>query len=248
MWVGFWLTVIATVFTYSRGALLGLGVVLARMLWATKRKWLVVALAVPAFFLALAYVPDQLIDRAETIQGYEADGSAMGRIQAWGVAINVASAHVFGGGFVFEAIGPSWLGYANFLFPHDNHPRTAHSIYFQVLGEHGYIGLALFVALMFTTYRALGRARRDAAGRAEVEWIPLYAEALQIGLIAYAVSGAFLSLAYFDLYYVIVAFSVIMQRECRLATSRQKVVAPPSPPRRAALGTRGSGPTARPYA
>ena len=66
----------------------------------------------------------------------------MGRINAWWAAWNIATTHVTGAGFdmysypIFALFAPN---------PLDLH--AAHSIYFQVLGEHGFIGLTLFIGL-----------------------------------------------------------------------------------------------------
>jgi hypothetical protein len=45
------------------------------------------------------------------------------------------------------------------------------------------------------------------------KWIANYALPLEIGIWGYVVSGAFLSLAYFDLFYCYVAIAAILQRE-----------------------------------
>lgn len=221
LWTAFWLVVFATVFTYSRGALLGLGAVLLLMFWRVKRKALVMALMVPALVIGTAFLPDQLVDRAETIRTYDADSSAMGRVQAWGVAWNVALTHPLGAGFEFDKGDNSqWLSHAFFSDPIVyNHALAAHSIYFQILGEHGFVGLILYMSLMISTVLALGRSRREAGAREETRWIINYARALQVAIAGYAVAGAFLSLAYFDLFYVFVAVAVIMQRECRSVLS-----------------------------
>ena len=159
----FWLSVIATVFTYSRGALLGLGAVLCVIFLGVKRKALVLMLVIPALLLALPLVPESLTNRAATIETYEQDGSAMGRIQAWGVALNVALQHPLGAGFHFDVIGsPTWLSYALISIP-GGVARVAHSIYFQVLGEHGFLGLILFCALLLSTWRSLGRVKTSSA-------------------------------------------------------------------------------------
>src|SRR5205823_4844220 len=141
-----------------------------------------------------------LIHRAETIQTFQEDGSAMGRIQAWGVAWNVALTHPFGAGFNFDADAARWMSYTFFRDDANfSHPRAAHSIYFQILGEHGFVGLILFLTIVISTYRTFAFVNKNAAAHKELRWMSDYAGALQIGTIGYTVSGAFLSLAYFDL-------------------------------------------------
>lgn len=211
----FWLTVLAIIFTYSRGALLGLLITFPFIFMRMKRKGLVVAMLLPTLLLGVALVPEKLFNRAETIQTYEQDHSAMQRIQAWSVAKNIAFDHpIAGGGFSLDTIGHAeWLGYADFMGEWNNRPRAAHSIYFQVLGEHGFIGLGLFLTALIGTMASLRTVRRAAGTLPNSEWIAHIAGAVQIGLLGYMTAGAFVSLAYFDLFYTYVALSAILYRE-----------------------------------
>ncbi|WP_290637947.1 O-antigen ligase family protein, partial [Aquisalimonas sp.] len=159
-------------------------------------------------------VPDQLVSRAQTIQTYEEDWSAMQRIQAWGVNWNVAKDSFTGAGFQMVYMGSDrWLSYANFLGEWPNEARTAHSNYFQILGHHGFLGLALYVMLLVALFASLLRMSFAAARSKETVWISEYAWALMVGLIGYAVAGAFLDLAYFTLFYAFIALTIVLRRE-----------------------------------
>ncbi len=213
-WGAFWLTVIATIFTYSRGAWLGLAAVMGLLFLFSKRKLVVVAIIVPAMIAAIPFIPEKVHNRADTIQTYEQDHSAMMRVQAWTVAINVAMRHPLGAGFAIDYTpSPRWLSYANFLGEWYNQTRAAHSIYFQVLGEHGFIGLFLFLGIIAASFVTLSRVKRAARKAPELSCYSDYAGALQIGLVAYCVSGAFLNLAYFDLFYLFVILGAVMLRD-----------------------------------
>lgn len=215
LYITFWLTVIATIFTYSRGALLGLAVVLALIFISARRKVLIIGLLIPVVFIGFNFMPEKLIDRAKTIESYEQDNSAMQRIQAWSVALNVALDRPFtGAGFALDhAPDDLWVSYASFLGDWNNRARAAHSIYFSVLGEHGFIGLGLFLLLMIVTIVTLSRVKTISLGQSDKAWAGHYADAIKIGIIGYAISGAFLSLAYFDLYYTYIALSAVLLRE-----------------------------------
>lgn len=212
-----WLTPLSVVFTYSRGAFLGLAAVAAPMLLAARRKWLMLLMLIPVGLFAIWFAPPQLFERAETIQTYQQDESAMQRLQAWGVAWNVAKDYpLTGAGFNLDHAGNErWLSYASFLGEWNNRARAAHSIYFQMLGDHGFVGLFLFVALLLSCLLGLTRMRRQAKSMPGAEWLADYANGLRLGLLGFAISGAFLSLAYFDLFYVFVAATAILQRELR---------------------------------
>jgi probable O-glycosylation ligase (exosortase A-associated) len=145
------------------------------------------------------------MDRMVTIETYKKDPSAMGRINAWHFAWNLANHRPIGGGF--RAFTPQlFLKYA----PNPDDYHDAHSIYFEVLGEQGYPGLAIFMGIMIASLLRLQRLRRDTRGDPEWKWIRDLAEMLQCSIVAYALAGSFLGLAYFDLYYYIVIAGVIL--------------------------------------
>lgn len=216
-WFGyaaFWLTGLATVFTYSRGALLGLAAIAPFIFLKMRYKVVLAGLAIFGFSSVLVLVPDQLIERANTIANYTEDWSAMQRIQAWGVNFNIAVDNPLGAGFLLEHAHPErWLSYANFIGPWGRQVFVAHSIYFQVLGQHGFVGLGLYVALLFSAIMSLWRLSLRAKKRDETYWIAEYAWALYVGVIAFAVAGAFLNLAYFTLLYAFIAAAIVLRRE-----------------------------------
>lgn len=215
-WGGFWLTVVATIFTYSRGAWLGLAAVMGLMFFASKRKMVVIAIVIPAMLAAVPFIPERVFNRADTIETYQKDDSSMMRIQAWGVAWNVAVRNPLGAGFSIDATpNDRWLSYAMFLGEWYNQTRSAHSIYFQVLGEHGFFGLFLFLAMLIATFVTLARVKRTARTAPELACYRDYAMALQMGLVGYCVSGAFLNLAYFDLMYLYMILASVMVRDLR---------------------------------
>jgi probable O-glycosylation ligase (exosortase A-associated) len=214
--------VIASVFTYSRGAMLGLAIVLPLLLIRDPRKaWGGMLFLLVAGYLVVKVAPEGLWQRAETIETYEQDMSAMARVRSWGVAWNIAKDRpLVGAGFDYEN-SPNrerWYSYANpELRALPGGTQAAHSAYFQVAGQHGLVGFGLYVLLLVSTFVTLTRLRRRSQLIPEVAWIANYADGLRIGLIAFAVSGAFLNVAYFDLYFVFVAMTAIFARELRAA-------------------------------
>lgn len=213
----FWLMPLSIVFTYSRGALLGLAAVCVPLWLRARHKLRVALLMIPVAMFSVWFAPQELVDRAETIQTYKEDNSSMQRLQAWSVSWNLALDYPLrGAGFAMDHTPDArWLSYASFMGEWNNRARAAHSIYFQILGDHGFVGLFLFLGCLVGSMMALGRLRREARGRRDAEWIADYALGLQLGLLGYAVAGAFLSLAYFDLFYVYVAATAVLQREMR---------------------------------
>jgi probable O-glycosylation ligase (exosortase A-associated) len=210
MWVRSFLAVAmvlcaaATVGSQSRGALLGL-VAMGTFLWLKSRnKVFTAALGVVAIGLVLSVMPQQWYDRMSTIQNYDQDQSAMGRINAWKMAFNMAKNRPLGGGL------ESFQDYSFAIYaPNPDDVHASHSIYFEVLGEHGFVGLGLFLMLGLMTWRTaswvIGRARRDR----EKRWAADLAAMVQVSLVGYASAGAFLGLAYFDYYYTLIALVIL---------------------------------------
>jgi putative inorganic carbon (hco3(-)) transporter len=201
------MTAVSVVGSYSRGALVG-GVAMMFFLWCHSQKkaqTAVILLAVVA--LIAAVMPSAWFERMDTINDYHEDGSAQGRINAWKFAINIASNFPMGGGYnvftprMFQIYAPNPLDY-----------HVAHSIWFQVLGDHGFLGLGLFILLMVFAWRTGTRVRKFCATQPELKWAENLARMCQVCIIGFAVSGSFLSLAYFDLYYDIIIILVCLEK------------------------------------
>ena len=87
--------------------------------------------------------------------------------------------------------------------------HDVHSIYFEVMGEHGFIGFFMFMLLGLFIWNTGSRIRKQGKRSMETKWAADLASMVQVSIIGYASSGAFLGLAYFDLYYTLVAIMVI---------------------------------------
>lgn len=201
------LSTVAAIGTQSRGALLALSA-MGLVLWVRSDRKMVTGVVVAFVATSLiAFMPDSWEQRMSTIQNYQEDGSALGRINAWWMTFRLANDQFFGGGY--EIYTPQLFArYAP--YPDDLH--VAHSIYFSVLGEHGYIGLLLFLLLWWLAFRTIGKIRKDARKQIDTEWSYHLAAMCQVSLVGYAVGGAFLSLAYFDLPYNILVILVVTLR------------------------------------
>jgi probable O-glycosylation ligase (exosortase A-associated) len=155
-----------------------------------------------------------------TIGTYEQDGSAMGRINAWHFAYNLAKDRpLVGGGFgafTQEAFAV-WA-------PNPNDFHDSHSIWFTMLGEHGFVGLGLFVLLWLLTWRLSSGLIRSCTGRSELLWVADLARMIQVALIGYWVGGSFLGLAYWDMPYLLAGVLVL----CRVLVDRHLAVPLPT--------------------
>jgi probable O-glycosylation ligase (exosortase A-associated) len=214
------LTVLSVMGTYSRGGFLALIVMGAGLWLKSRRKVMTGAVVLAAFGVLIVFMPAQYLGRIATIQEYGQDSSALGRINAWHFALNLAADRpIVGGGF--HSFVPSlFLKYA----PEPQNYHAAHSIYFLVLGEQGVVGLGLFLLLGFLAWRAGSRVIQLCRDRHDMQEFGELASAIQVSIAGFAVGGAFAGLAYFDLPYHLVAMLVLL----KVFSERQHLEAPES--------------------
>jgi putative inorganic carbon (HCO3(-)) transporter len=194
----------AAVGSHSRGALLAISAMTLMLWWRGKNKVAVGILMVIAAVVLVGFMPDEWTNRMSSIDNYQEDRSALGRISAWWTAWNLAFHYPLGVGFNF--VRPELFALYS---PTPDYVHAAHSIYFLVLGNHGFMGLFLFLLIWFFTWGSAGWLRKKAAGNPQTQWAADLGAMAQVSLLGYAVGGAFLSLSYFDLPYYIMVMVVV---------------------------------------
>ena len=198
------LCAVAAIGSQSRGALLAI-VAMTAVMWLRSDKKIVAAILLfLAGVVVLAVMPPEWWTRMATIGTYQDDTSASGRINAWWMAWNLAKANFFGGGFVV-AQAELFARYA----PDPTSILAAHSIYFMVLGEHGFVGLFLFLMMWTFVWFSARRLRIQGSKNPQTQWLSHLGGMCQVSLAGYAVGGAFLSLSYYDLPYNILVLVVL---------------------------------------
>jgi putative inorganic carbon (hco3(-)) transporter len=200
------LSFIGALGSQSRGALLGLIAMGALLFLKSRHKGPILILLILAVPVVLVLMPESWMARMSTIQTYEQDASAMGRINTWIMAWNLAvDRFPIGGGFGTWALDV-FQRYA----PDPSVVLVAHSIYFHMLGDHGFVGLILFLAIFGFAWLNGSWVIRISSKTKNMEWARDLAAMCQVSLIGYLVGGAFLSLTYFDLpYYVVVSLILV---------------------------------------
>ena len=208
LWASLPFAAVAVVLTYSRGGLLGLAAAMLAIALQSKRKIRGLSLILGLALLAFLVEPGKWIERMETLRtAAQTDSSAKSRFFAWKFSTLLALDHpVLGGGF--ETFTPEM--YDRYGMGGQEIVHGPHSIYFQMLAEHGFPGLMIFVTLlgscMLTCQRIKRRCRRYDPG----SWLIPYCNMVTASLCAYAVSGAFLGRAYFVMFYQLVATTILL--------------------------------------
>lgn len=157
--------------------------------------------------VAVALVPSGVGERAGTIRDFRADQSASTRLAVWVWTLDYVGTHPLGGGF--EAYRANTLRIelvettVNASGGTDRETqevadagRAYHSAYFEMLGEQGWPGLFLWLAIhgggLFQMERFRRRFRKAEGGE---EWIAPLATALQHAQAIYLVGALFVGIA-----------------------------------------------------
>lgn len=219
-------TIGAIILTYSRGGLVGLVVVAAGTWLSSRGKLMLIALGCALLLVAASFLPQQWYDRMETIRGYSADISLQGRVEAWHVALNIANDRpLVGGGFnatldpgtftKYDRTGVSRAGLAT------------HSIYFQVLGDHGYPGLFFYLFMILMAILNLNHIIHLTKSNEEQRWLADLARMMRLSFAGFLVCGALLSMAYYDVPLCLIALTGGMLRLARQGLSGATAVSAP---------------------
>ena len=208
------LIIFAILRTGSRGGFFGLMTVgFFVLLRDTKRKWMtklsiIVILGVLTYILA----PTNYWERMDTILHPEDDYNITaggGRVEIWKRGLHLMLEHPFVGsgagafvvaeGATHKEVGGKW--------------SAAHNSFVQIGAESGIGALLLFIALIFSSIKALSKVKKNLLTDPLLEKKYLYiVNGLEIGLITYCVSGFFLSQAYSDLLYFLIANVIVLEK------------------------------------
>lgn len=218
------LSAVSAAGSHSRGAVVAI-VAMALFLWLKSRmKVFTGALILTAAIGLVTFMPETWENRVATITDPRADESANSRLETWKTLWNLAIDRPFvGGGFetytrsIFATYNPSYGG-----------THAAHSIYFQVLGEHGFLAFGLFLLFWALVWRMCGQVAALTRERPDENWAYWLAQMVKVSMVAYFVGGAFLNLAYWDVpYYLFVAIAVTRHalKQSRIAVATTDAVA-----------------------
>jgi probable O-glycosylation ligase (exosortase A-associated) len=208
----------AVIGSYSRGALLAL-VAMGAVLWVrSQHKALIAGMIAITVIVVIPLMPRHWDTRMETIETFEHESSAMGRIYAWQTAWNIAKDRVMGGGYDYPTPEVKER-----YSPPQGYVIVAHSIYFQALGEHGFIGLALFLCFWSLVWRRCSLIRRRTRADPQTAWAFSLTSMVQASLAGYAVGGAFLNIAFWDMPYYLYALVVVTDYVVKTAQQPSQV-------------------------
>ncbi len=203
--------------TQARTGLICVAVLVVMMLRSVKRRMLYIGVMGALALIAVPLLPQSFTERMNTIRNHQSDQSASTRVAVWQWTIEYAKTHPFGGGF--EAYRQNVLSYDTVQAENAGDNNTAietqrieergrayHSSYFEMLGEQGYPGLALWLLLHILGVVHMEVIRRTYAKdtSSELGWVTPLADALQQAQIVYLFGGAFVGIAFQPFCYMLV--------------------------------------------
>jgi len=234
----FCVVVLAILAGGSRGGFIAVSVVGMWLIITTRRKGLAIILVAAAVAGFLAFAPESITERMSTIKDVEDDSSFMGRVFAWRVSSAIALSNpVFGGGFHAVQVQDIWdhfkyssglLGFLHLKVPTFS-AKAAHSIYFEVMGDIGFVGLGLFMIILLRALWSRQVIKRTAIRLGEsYQWARDMADMLMLAVLAYMVGGATVSLGYFEVIYMVVMLMELLRLHVSRALGEPKRRVAPS--------------------
>ncbi|RIV83837.1 putative O-glycosylation ligase, exosortase A system-associated [Aurantiacibacter zhengii] len=215
--------------TQTRTGLICIAVLGVLVMRTVKYRFVYAGIAGVALLVALPFLPASYTERMSTITEYKADESASTRVAVWGWTLDYVKDNPLGGGFD-SFLGNSFtynmrktvdLGNTEAVVYEEvtDEGRAFHSAYFEVLGEQGYPGFAMWLALQGLGLWHMQRIRRRYRDCDEAEgkrWYSL-ATALQNGQFVYLVGAAFVGVGYQPFMFMLlglqIAFYSLMKRD-----------------------------------
>ncbi|HPE31124.1 MAG TPA: putative O-glycosylation ligase, exosortase A system-associated [Parvularculaceae bacterium] len=196
-------TILAIIGTHSRGAFIAL-IVFGGFFWMrSKHKVSILAALALVLVPAIAFMPSKWTERMESIADAKDDASFMGRVDAWFINTELALKYPLTGAGLRNSYQKEIA--ATVDIERSKRAKAAHSIYFEMLGGSGFVGLAIYLSLLATAFfsaLSLHLRRNDPA----IEpWIPQFGYFAQMSLVVFGVGGAAVSLEMWDGYFIIIA-------------------------------------------
>lgn len=211
-------SLLSVVGTAARTGLVGLLAYAGLIISRTKHKFRFASALILAVAIFIPFAPQQWLNRMETITSAEKDSSAYGRIVVWKWTIDyVNSRPIFGGGFLSHMANAGQLYKyidEDINISHTQTGKAYHNIFFEVLGEQGYVGLFIYLSIVWYTYKNTAKLKKLNTPL-DAEWLTSAATAIQDALILYCICGMFIGVAYYPwvFYFFTLTISMVSQRD-----------------------------------
>jgi len=204
------IAIFAAIGTYARTALVGF-LVVGVFLWLQSRRKVLFTVCTAVVVIGfLAVTADSWNERIDTTADYESEGSALGRILVWKWTLGYVADHPLGGGFNSHIINRIEFPAANGQTPVVIYGKAFHNMFIEVLGEHGYPGLAMYLTLMLLSLWYMWRVKWRTRGQAHLLWVNDLAGTLLTSLLTIMACGVFIGIAFQSLVWYLMTLPVCL--------------------------------------
>lgn len=214
--------------SFARAGLVAL-FVLVSLIWLRSRHKLIMLVFLAMVGAGLfAVMPDSWHERMSTMSNPQGDTSAATRLAVWQWTLDYVQQHPFGGGFDAYRANSFTLHMPDGTEQVER-GRAFHSMYFEVLGEQGYVGFAIFSGLIGTFFLGMMRVSRKAKGIPELAWLRDLAQTLMTFGAVYLAGGAFVGISFQPLLYYMLALGIAVSEYYRRCVAMPAAVLPCGP-------------------
>jgi probable O-glycosylation ligase (exosortase A-associated) len=206
-------SLLTTIGTFARTGLVGLVVLCGLIFLKSKYKIRTSVFLIVFALISTPFLSDEWLGRMSTITNAQEEGSALGRIVVWRWTIDYANSRpILGGGFNSYLANKGVLHLYNYnentSVDYRENGKAFHNIFFEVLGEHGYVGLVLYLLIIFLCWRLNLLAQKRYSSSASTEWAAQLGLLTNISLYIYCACGMFIGIAFAPWLYYLLGISV----------------------------------------
>ncbi|WP_306391388.1 putative O-glycosylation ligase, exosortase A system-associated [Telluria beijingensis] len=219
LFLGIIVTAVATVIgTSARTGIIALGVLgIVMLLKSRNKRWWIAALAIAAVaYLNIDLTATTWGERMSTIESYEQDSSALGRIRVWEWTLDFVREHPLGGGFdayIHNRISMvTEDGTVHYYPAWQQAGKAFHSIYFEVLGEQGVPGFIVYITMILLCILKLRSLKTRWKQHAGMAWMVALADALISAIFVFLAGGAFVGIAYQPFIFYVIGLTITLDQ------------------------------------
>lgn len=227
----------AVMLTFGRAAFLGMLVGAGCSVIRLRRLMPVIGCAVVGLLIVYRLAGADVLARMATIEAYDQDQSALGRLESWKAGWAMIADHPILG------VGPDNYGRYSYVYnpkvrraTDDQAGLVAHNEFIQTAGETGIPSAIVQITMILLAFGNVRRIRRAAWSVPHLRWAYYYAAMIESSLLTYLVVAMFASLPYFELSYLLIALTVCLRRIVEQAAGETTETSPARVGRRIRAG------------
>lgn len=209
----FFLYILTIILTFSRAVYLALPAVLILSIWKFVKKGRRFAVLIIILFTMVSsfnFLPQKVLHRIKSIGMADIDPSIWNRLDGYVVGLQMMADHPFVGIGIGRWQQEYWPHAFAAPLIRTKFSSVQHNIFIEVGSETGFIGLTLFVLLIFYALKDLRDSRRIFE---RIKYLPmlLFSQSLEIGLVCFLISTMFVAAIHVKFFWIILGFILALK-------------------------------------